>query len=611
MSWSVPCQKAMLAMLVTLLSLGLIGGLILPAEADDLNALAKEVTNELRSSQRMMFNGKLEEALKHLEKAAELIEQIKAADPEFNQLKSLQSKYEKQKKDLERRLPKEKPAEPAPAEESKQETGEGSEDLQALAKEANSVLGASQRAMFSSKFEEAQEGLKKAAELIEKIKAADPAFNQLKSLEGKYEKQKKDLEKRLPKETPPKAETTQTEPTTAEKLPSAVTSRLKDIDQGLQRGEDVLSGDLADDRKIGRVESRLQAANDLMDQIMSGYGDQIPQDHPEVKARQDSIAGLQQKLEELKAKVAAKEAQAAEAEAQIKALSNEWLEKIAPYATGLGKPGYDESKYLIGSGTHDVDELVRRKAIYQEAKAVFEEFQKVAFPDGQTIELELAAKDLAYNIKGFEEGYQETLDWFASKANEELDRTEQWLSDQEAKAQSEAEKKPVYLSNLVISGIQNAIFSLDAATAGEDSRLPSLNERLAKVEERAEKLRQMGIERTVMLPDKYTGQDSETLKAKAAEFLHKEYADAEVLRTTIISGDWTEERVWEYTDTSKTAIRYRVTQSITAQIAGKRGSDVFLYTIHIAKNQRTDGSWGELYGHVMYIDPMLEENVNK
>ena len=123
--------------------------------------------------------------------------------------------------------------------------------------------------------------------------------------------------------------------------------------------------------------------------------------------------------------------------------------------------------------------------------------------------------------------------------------------------------------------------------------------------------RQLGIERTVMIPDKFTGQEIDTLKTKAAEFLHKEYPDANVLRTTVISSDWTEDQRWEFTDTTKTAVRYRITQSVTAQIAGKRGNDVFLYTINISKDKRSDSSWGELYGHVMFIDPMLEENVTK
>ena len=47
----------------------------------------------------------------------------------------------------------------------------------------------------------------------------------------------------------------------------------------------------------------------------------------------------------------------------------------------------------------------------------------------------------------------------------------------------------------------------------------------------------------------------------------------------------------------------------TAQIAGKRESGVFLYTIHVAQDQQADGSWGAYYGHVMFTDAILEEKV--
>jgi nitrogen regulatory protein PII-like uncharacterized protein len=138
-----------------------------------------------------------------------------------------------------------------------------------------------------------------------------------------------------------------------------------------------------------------------------------------------------------------------------------------------------------------------------------------------------------------------------------------------------------------------------------------LNAKLSELEQRAGKLRQLNKERTFMMPDQFKGPELEELKAKATEILRKESPDATILRTTVISADWKEERVLEYTDTTKTAVRYRITRSVTAQVAGKRGDDVFLYTLDISQDKRTDGSWGALYGHIMFTDSMLEENVQK
>ena len=114
-----------------------------------------------------------------------------------------------------------------------------------------------------------------------------------------------------------------------------------------------------------------------------------------------------------------------------------------------------------------------------------------------------------------------------------------------------------------------------------------------------------------MLPDKFGGRDGKKLAAKARDVLKAAHAAAKPLRTTIISEDWKEERVVEYTDTTKTQVRYRVTRSVTAQVAGKVEDDVFLYTIHLAQDRKADGKWGLLHGHVMFTDAMLEANVKK
>ncbi len=105
-------KKNMSTTLITILFTCLCITLCVPSllMAQDVKQLAKEAGNEIRQSQRMMFNGKLDEAAQHVHNAAELLEQIQAADPDFAQLKTLQNKYNKQKKDLDRRLPKEEQA---------------------------------------------------------------------------------------------------------------------------------------------------------------------------------------------------------------------------------------------------------------------------------------------------------------------------------------------------------------------------------------------------------------------------------------------------------------------------------------------------------------------
>jgi hypothetical protein len=114
-----------------------------------------------------------------------------------------------------------------------------------------------------------------------------------------------------------------------------------------------------------------------------------------------------------------------------------------------------------------------------------------------------------------------------------------------------------------------------------------------------------------MLPEKYSGKESNALKDKAKGVVTGDFSDAKVLRVNVISPDWKEERVLEFTDTTRTAVRYRITRSITVQVAAKRGSDCYLYSVYVGKDRRSDGSWGQYKGHIMFTDRMLEKNVKK
>jgi hypothetical protein len=114
-----------------------------------------------------------------------------------------------------------------------------------------------------------------------------------------------------------------------------------------------------------------------------------------------------------------------------------------------------------------------------------------------------------------------------------------------------------------------------------------------------------------MIADKFKGKEIEDLKKKANEIVAKKFEGAKILRTTIISPDWKEESVIEWTDTTMSALRFRTTRSVTAQVGAKVGNDCNIYTCDINKDRRADGTFGELNGHIMFTDPILEENISK
>ncbi|MBN2451245.1 MAG: hypothetical protein JXR77_12700 [Lentisphaeria bacterium] len=54
-----------------------------------------------------------------------------------------------------------------------------------------------------------------------------------------------------------------------------------------------------------------------------------------------------------------------------------------------------------------------------------------------------------------------------------------------------------------------------------------------------------------------------------------------------------------------------MTRSLTAQVAAKVGADTRFFTLHLAQDRQAGGGWGTAYGHIMFTDPMLEENVQR
>jgi len=138
----------------------------------------------------------------------------------------------------------------------------------------------------------------------------------------------------------------------------------------------------------------------------------------------------------------------------------------------------------------------------------------------------------------------------------------------------------------------------------EDPKLASLKSKREQLARKDAEHRQIHTQRTFMRPNGYRGPDLETLRTKAAAIVSEAKPDAEIFRTTAYSGDWQERSVLEHTDATRTAVRHRVTRSINAQVAAKGGAKMSLHTLHIAKDRRSDGSGGELHGHIMYSDPI-------
>ncbi len=279
----------------------------------------------------------------------------------------------------------------------------------------------------------------------------------------------------------------------------------------------------------------------------------------------------------------------------------EWLAKLQPYVT----PG--DPKRLIASASRNSADLQARQQIYADAAATLAEYQKAEFPVGKSDELVEVEKELDQATKDFAKSCVEYAEQDLKSADDKLTYADKWLAKQEAK--KDPKDPPLYMQKDQLREILDLIDSAATLIARNDPRFASLRERMAAIEQRDLAIRKARIDLTRMLPDRWKGDAMEDLKAKAVAVVGEKFSGATVLRTTLISENWKEESALESTDTTNTALRFRVTRRAIAQVAAKVGGEVWLYTLNISKDRQSDGTWGELQGHIMFTDPILEQNV--
>ena len=460
-----------------------------------------------------------------------------------------------------------------------------------LAREASNGIRRARGRMFAGKFQEALDELAKVEKVIAQLKAADPDHRSIKRFERDLQRVRVDVQKRMPA-SPAQPPTKPGSAAPSGKLPSGVAYRLKRIDQWLKSGN------------LGR-------ADGLMEEIEKRYGSQIPAGHPEIKAIKARIAALKDKLDAAEKAKADAAKQEAEARAKREATSAPWLAKLNTYVSGYDTVNSRPNpKRLVAAQTGDMAELKRQKALFDEASALFAEYKKAGFPAGKTPELERAEKVLARSLAEFPEAYRKSLAALAAGPQKMLKEAAAALTHDTA-WRTDPKKTPNTLSQKRLDAIAKRIAAAAASLPADDPRLAALKTQMAELVRRNAEHHRVRMARTFLIADRFKGKELAAIKAKAAELVRKSFPDAAVLRTTVISKDWHETDVVEYTDTSRTKLRRRITHGLTAQVAAKRGADVFLYAVHVAKNRRADGTWGALYGNLhQSADRMLEKNVH-
>lgn len=479
------------------------------------------------------------------------------------------------------------------------------EDATTLIKQANGSLREGQGHFFGGRLGEAETSVAAAEAAVAALRSADPGQAQLAALEQKCAKLRRDIDGRKAKATAPSAirpgAAAAAPAAVGQKIPSGAQFRLKEANRSLEKAERVLAGPSAASYKAEASRAAIQEAQAALAEIEKMFGAQVPAGDPDMKAARDRMAAIEQQIVGVQTGAAAAQARQASSAADAAA----WLSRFEPYILGVGQAGHQANKYLVASGTDDPQELVRRLALRGEAASLLEEYARagVAAPSDELAE---AMRQLRYAVDSFDGSLKSLVEGHLAEAERRAGEVEDFLKRQDAAPAGKA----LVLEKDQLAGLRKRIEAAAAVARPGEARVAALRTRLADCESRDAAARQARVEQTRMTADRYTAADLSTLRQKAGDLVREKLAGAKILRTTVISTDWKEESVIEATDTTHTALRHRTTRSVTAQVAARHGDRVQLHTLDLSKDLQAGGSWGPVYGHIMFTDPMLEKNVN-
>jgi hypothetical protein len=504
-----------------------------------------------------------------------------------------------------------------------------------MAKQADKIVRDAERKMFSGKNEEADGMLREAAALIDQVRTADTENKRIVGVERKHDQVRKNLDKKLKPaaavssgggaKLPQKPDTkaipdvpavpgkpaapavSATQGAGATKLPGGVGKRLKDIDVQLNGAERYLPGNAKQAQYI------LGQARSLFEDIDRQYGGQFDPAHPD-------YAGARERFDRLTAEAAVQQAAEEEGKAKAQAAgaakeeqSREWISRFQAYMSSPGIEGHNPDLLVFVPGTSEPEKFGEAYARYEAFKAFYEEYKNTEFPAGRTDKLiDLADNKAPAHIRYFEERIADRVESVTGYAEKEIDNAMAYL-ERDNGWKSDNTVKPYLLDHKQMSAIQGAVKNMNAALPADDTARKRVQGKFDALAAKDKANREIRKQRTFMKPDRYKGKDIKALKGKAESLVKNDAKEGGApLRTTIISEDWDEKTVEEWTDTTKTAWRRRTTRSITAQVAAKTGDGVRCITVALAKDKLSDGTWGPLYGNLhQYSEPMLEANVGK
>lgn len=462
-------------------------------------------------------------------------------------------------------------------------------NVKEILKSIGGELRKAQNNLFSRKFADASEIVKTLEMLLEDAVALEPDNVQVKTFTNQVAKLKKDLDQRMgkadpaaaapePAPTAPRAQTGASSPAKsaqppvpsaqpARGLPAGVLKRIRDMHDLLRRGKP-------------------QDALGLLKEIDNQYAGQFDTDHPEyldVKQKAESaVAGIDAQRKQAQAD---KERLDGEREERER-VSVEWEKRL-------------KSLEPFGMQTSDIQNLLVQKQVFEDAQNVFAEYRETAFPFGKTHGLEQAEHTVSERIRSFP-------DFWESARRAALDEAVAHLDSRRSNLDKIIEDKPLFMNDDSIRQTETLLDSflpLFPEGTEENKHIRGLFEALLEKNRvnREERARQI-----FMREDVYQGEDADAIRTRMEHFISKADPDANIIRTCIYRPEWKELSQWEdYAGNKRFVTRGEIYGQVLAEVQGTPK----LFTVYITKEKKSDGTWTQLTGNVMFSDDIARENM--
>lgn len=275
-----------------------------------------------------------------------------------------------------------------------------------IAKNINKLIRSAEKHYFSKKIQEADASLMEAQKELEELRALDSTHKSLKSLQSKYDRMRKQLDKKLAQDKGKSSivSAVSTGSSGVKALSHGGKSNLKkagkELDfalKELEKGEaSLVGGDFnMVESYIYNMESKLEAAMRLLDKAQNN--NKVDPAHPEAAPVFKRYGEIKKEIELFKDKAFGQQTATANAAEKMKADAKKLNEKWLPGINQFLDPS--SNKRFQYPGSHDKAALSEQDKRFAEAETMLAQVTKNVPISAMTPELKQAADKLSFAIE--------------------------------------------------------------------------------------------------------------------------------------------------------------------------------------------------------------------